>query len=283
MAVDTSPGAKAVLDNFLSQYGLQGLGDWAWNKALNGESIDQIKLEMRDTPEFQARFPAMQQMAKQGRAMSVDQYMAMEDSYRSVMHSYGLPQGFYDQPQDFAKFMLGDVSPSELNDRVKQYTDAVMGDTETLTQMQRLYGDVGHGNNPTGDLLAHYLDPTVAAPLLTQQLAASQFASAASRGGFGQLSKAEAEQYGAQAGTTMQQAEQGFGTLYQGRELMQGLPGENQDTISHETQLGAVFGGNAPDQEKIQNRARLRVAEGSGGGGFTATQTGIRGLGSNEV
>lgn len=275
--------AQAILNQFLSDYGLAALGDWAWQKMLRGESIEQISLEMRDTPTYQARFPAMQQLAKDGHAMSEAEYIAQEKSYTNIMHSYGLPSGFYDSPQDFAKFMTGNVSPAELNDRVKEYTAAVMGDTETLNQLRLLYDEVGHDGNPVGDLLAHYLDPTVAQPLLTQQLQAAQFASASSRSGFGQLTAAEAEQYGARAGTTAREGEQGFGALVNNRELMDALPGEAADRISREEQLGAAFGGNSTAVKKIEDRRRLRVAEGSGGGSFSTTQRGARGLGSSEV
>lgn len=279
---DAQKSAVAEVDAFLGQYGLSGLGQWAWTKVLNGESISQIMLELHDTPEYKERFPAMGALAANGQAMSEQQYMALEQSYRDIFHSYGLPAGFYDQPADFAKFMVGNVSPAELQSRVQAYTTAVNGDTETLNQLGRLYGEVGHGNNPQGDLLAHYLDPNAAAPLLAQQLASAQFASAGVRSGFGQLTAAQAEQYGARAGTSVQQAEQGFGALVHGRELMHSLPGEGQTDISLQTQLGAEFGGSATDQEALARRAELRVAEGSGGGGFARTRKG-NAIDTNDV
>lgn len=285
-ALGGNAGAFGLVKETLDQLGLGALADWAWTKVQHGEDWSQIRLEMHDTPEFKARFPAYDTLAKQGRLVGENpeaSYIALENSYRDVLHSYGLPTGFYDQPADFAKFMIGNVSPSELNDRVKEYTGAVMGDQTTLSEMQRLYGEHGHSNNPQGDLLAMYLDPQVAEPLLTQQFHAAQFASAAVRSGFGQLSKAEAEQYGAQAGTSVPQAEQGFGQLYAARELTHGLPGENQQDISRDTLLGAAFGGSAADQDAINKRARLRVAEGQGGGGFSSTQRGVSGLTSSEV
>jgi hypothetical protein len=274
--------AKDAITSFLGQYGLEALGTFAWNEYLNGTPLSQIMLDIRKTPEYQARFPAMATLAQNGQAMTEQQYMSLEQSYRDIFHSYGLPAGFYDQPADFAKFMEGNVSPAELQSRVQAYTTAVSGDTETLNQLSKLYGDVGHSNNPQGDLLAHYLDPNAAAPLLAQQLAGAQFASAGVRSGFGQVTAAQALQYGAQAGTTAAQAEQGFGALVHGRELMTGLPGENQGDISQQTQLGAEFGGSATDQEVLSRRAQLRVAEGSGGGGFSQNRRG-NALGTNEV
>jgi len=275
-------GAKAVLTDFLSQYGLAALGDWAWNKMLHGESIDQIKLEMRDTPEYKARFPAMDTLAKSGRALTEAEYIGTENAYRSVMHAYGLPAGFYDSPDDFSRFLVGNVSPSELQGRVQAYQSAVLGDTETLHQLRTLYDTYGVDSSPVGDLLAHYLDPDKAAPLLQENLQAAQFASASSRAGFGQLTTQEAETYGSRLDTSSAAAQEGFSNLVRGRELMSALPGESADDISRSEQLGAAFGGDALAQDRLAKRARLRVAEGSGGGGFTETSRGISGVGSAQ-
>ena len=59
-AVPESPGgvltseqrsAKANLDGFLSQYGLDTLGDFVWQEYLNNIPIEQIMLDIRDRPE----------------------------------------------------------------------------------------------------------------------------------------------------------------------------------------------------------------------------------------
>lgn len=282
-ASSAATGAKAQLDDFLGQYGLSGLGDFAWNEYLNGTPVSQIMLDIRQQPAYQQRFPAMAELAKQGRAITEADYINIENSYRQVYHAYGIPAGIFDKPSDFTKLIVGDVSPTELNDRVKMYTDAVMNDTEVLNQISTLYGQVGHTNNPAGDLLAHYLDPTAAVPVLEQQLNAAKFAAVGKESGYGQLTAAQATQYGAQQGTTPQQAQQGFGALVANRELFQALPGEQAATLGQDVQLGAAFGGSELDKEAIQNQARLRVAEGSGGGGFTQTQRGAVGLQSQNV
>lgn len=273
--------AKASLLDFLGQYGLADLGQFAWNEFLHGVPVNQIMLDIRGTDTYQKRFPAMAELAKQGRAVSESQYIQLENSYRDVMHAYGLPQGFYDQPQDFAKFMTGNVSPQELNQRVSQYSQAVLGDQTTLSELSRIYGEVGHTNNPAGDLLAHYLDPTKAVPLLQRQYEAAAFSAAGVESGYGGLTKAQAEQYS--IGTTPGQAQQGFGTLVQDKELFGGLPGEGQGQISEDTQLGAAFGGNEKAREQIQSRAKLRVAEGAGASSFSASREGVSGLAAQDV
>lgn len=275
--------AQAIIQSFLDTYGLGALGDWAWQKVLRGEGIQQIMLEMRETPTYQQRFPAMAELAKQGRGISEADYIGMENAYRSTLHAYGLPAGFYDQPADFAQFMVGDVSPNELNDRVKQYTAAVYGDPETLRQLRGLYDEYGHDGNPAGDLLAHYLDPKAAEPLLAEQLSAAQFAAAAKTSGYGQIGKAQAELFGARRDVSAEQAAQGFSQLVRSKELFTGLPGQAETDIGQLQQLGAAFGGDTLAQQEIEKRARTRVAEGGGGGGFTASSKGVTGLGSSQT
>jgi hypothetical protein len=288
MATPTSTdSAKATIHAFLDPLGLGALSDMAWNETLNGASWTQVLLDIRNTDTYKAAFPGMAAALKNGDIAPGDnqesQYRSLVGTYQQVNQAYGLPKGFYDSPDQIAKFIENQVSPTEYKDRVAQYSSAVMGDTETLNQLSQLYGEANHPGNPVGDLLAHYLDPTVAEPLLTQQLQASQFAAAGKTSGYGQLTAAQAEQYGARAGTTAAQAQQGFGSLVHSQELFDALPGEQAGAIGQDVQLGAAFGGSATDQEAIANRARLRVAEGSGGGGFSTTQRGVAGLGSNEV
>lgn len=280
----TQTGAKASLDAFLATYGLQSLGDFAWNEYVKGVPVEQIMLDLRSTPEWKARFPAMDALAKEGHALSPDQYIAMEQQYQSVMHAYGLPSGFYDSPDDYAKFLIGHVSPTELKDRVAQYTEVVLGDTETLNAMERYYGQTGHTGNPVGDLLAMYLDPDKAVPLLAEQVQSAQFAGAASRSGFGQIDKAQAEQFGAQMNVSAEQAQQGFGALVQNRQLFEALPGQGENQIGQDVQLGAAFGGDAMAQEQIEKRRSERKAAGAGGGQFAQSRTGAAaGLTSNKV
>ncbi len=275
--------AKAIVDGFLADYGLSGLGAWAWDRLINGASVEQIKLEMHDRPEYVARFPALAELRKQGRGINEAEYIATENQMKDVMHAYGLPAGFYDSPDDFSRLIGGQVSPNELKDRVQAYSSVVLGDTETLAQMRRLYADQGIPRSAEGDLLAYYLDPNRAAPLLQEQIEAGQFAAAAANSGFGNVSKEQAETYGARRDVSAKEAEQGFGALYQNRELFGGLPGQGEGNIDQNTQLGAAFGGSAADQETIERRRRARVAAGSGGGGFTTTTRGASGIGSQQV
>src|SRR5262245_12020315 len=113
--------AFAILRETLDRYGLGSLADVIWNWRKEGRPDEQIRLDLRQTPEYQARFPALTDLRNKGRAISEDQYIDLERTYTQSLRAAGLPQGFYDSPDDFANLIRNEVSPAEFNDRVKSY------------------------------------------------------------------------------------------------------------------------------------------------------------------
>jgi hypothetical protein len=130
----------------------------------------------------------------------------------------------------------------------------------------------------SGALTAYFLDDRKALPLLQRDFQAGQIGGAADRVGYQGVSNDTARSL-ADLGVSEQQAQQGFGDLAQKAELFQALPGQGEDVIDQQTQIGAMFGGNANAQKRIENRQRKRVAEYQGGGDFASTQQGLVGLG----
>lgn len=267
----TQASAKQMLVSYLDQYGLGSLGDWAWQKWQNGEPFDQIKLELPQTQQYQQRFPAMADLAKKGRAISTDQYIALEQQYTQVARAAGLPPELYDQPDDFTGFISGEVSPSEFQQRVQDYTTwAYEQDPTTRAELKRLYGvDEGH-------IAAFAINADKALPILQRQFGATQAAAAASRSGYGQLDQSQAELL---SGQTADQLTQGFGNLFNAQELFSGLAGEQGAGISQQDQLGATFLGDAAAAQRIDRVARQRKAAFGGGGGVAQTQQGYAGAG----
>jgi hypothetical protein len=117
----------------------------------------------------------------------------------------------------------GDVSPSELNERVQQgYRAVADADPAVKEQMKNLYG-IGEG-----ELAAYFLDPQRTAPLLTRQAQAANIAARGLEQGGIQLSGAFAEDL-ARRGITEQQARAGFAEV--------GALGELRQTFAGETAL----------------------------------------------
>lgn len=266
--------AFALLMSTLNQYGLGSLADWAWSQLLNNRSANEILLDMYNQPAFKQRFPAIAARQAAGLPpLSPGEYIAYEDQARQMMRAAGFPPGFYDQSNDFTQFLTDDVSLSELSQRVSLYTQAAYQVPLETRQMLKNYYGIDEGG-----LAAYFADPNVALPVLQQQEQAATIGGDASRQHFDNLTRSEAERL-ASLGVTDQQAQQGFGQVYNARELFQQLPGEAGGQPTRADALGFVAG-DAASQQALDVQARRRKAQFQTGGGFAQTQTGPSGLGS---
>lgn len=261
--------AQAYVTGLLSDYGLGSLTDWLWSQIQSGATDDQIVQSLRQTPEYAARFPGLDQMRREGRAISENQWIAYESTARQLMRARGIPADYYSSPADLAKFIVNDVSVAELQQRIDQAASTIDNHFD-LQAAQDVYG-----LNP-GDLLGLFLDPTKAENRLMAQAKAIQSAGAAAQTGFGSLSQAQAEQAGGY-GLSREQAVQGFGALTQEAELFKPLTqGETQ--IGTDTQIAAGLGGDAQAASQIQARARRRTAEFEQGGSYGLGRSGFSGV-----
>jgi hypothetical protein len=267
--------AYARLQTVLNEYGLGSLAATVQAWLIEGLSEDEIVQRMRETPEFKTRFPAIEERRKKGLApISPGEYVAYERQARQMMRAAGIPEGFYDQQEDFTTFLVNDMSLAEMGDRITLAADAAFKmpaeDREALSRW---------GLGP-GDMTAYWLDPTKAQPMLERKQAAAKLSGAAQRSRFGGLDEGTATGL-AQLGVTASQAEQGFGQLYDARELFGALDA-GEDAIGQGEQIDAAFRGNAQAQRRIEQRKRRRQGVFEGGGGFASGQGGITGLGDSE-
>ncbi|MCY4060576.1 MAG: hypothetical protein OXG44_21580 [Gammaproteobacteria bacterium] len=124
------------------------------NAVTRGLSHTEVVREIRGSDAYAARFPAQQTRSDSGyRALSEQEYLRLEQGYRQSLVEFGLPEHFYDEPEDFAAWIGGDVSPQEVADRAQlAYDVATERDPEVLDAL-RAYGW------GTGDVTAYLLDP----------------------------------------------------------------------------------------------------------------------------
>lgn len=161
--------AYEALNQQFSQYGLGTLGPKIFDFIQKGYSADTISLLLQDTPEYKQRFAGNEDRRKAGLpVLSPAEYLSVESSYRQIMRQSGLPNGFYDQPEDFRNFIAKDVSPTEIKQRVDlAVQNSTLAPPGTLDALQQLYGiDKEH-------VAAYFLDSERAAPLLQKQAAAA--------------------------------------------------------------------------------------------------------------
>ncbi len=267
--------AKAVITSLLAEYGLEALATSAWNAYLTGKPIEQIMLELRQTPEYKARFPGMDALSKKGRAISEREYIETEKQYVSLFRQAGLPAGFYDAADDFGSFIANEVSPQEMSGRLDVARRALYETPpQVRDELARLY-DLG-----AGDVMAFLLDPNKALPVLEQKFVAAQAGAASRLSGYGMLTTQEAESLG-YSNKNFDQLTQGFDFLANASELFNPILGEaSTDQITRDEQLSIVGGSGNAAARRLEKRAKERAAQFQGGGSFAATQRGVTGLGS---
>lgn len=265
--------AYTVIRQALEYYGLPAsLADWAWGEITAGKGNAEVMQDLQQRQEFKDRFPAIEARIKLGLPpLSPGEYVAYEQSAIQMMRAAGLPEGFYDSPDDFTKFLAADVSVKELGDRVGLARDAMYQAPPEVRDALRQFG------MSDGDLTAYFLDDVRALPLLEKTYAAAQIAGASTRTGF-QTTQAQDFRL-AELGVSADQAQTGLSQLGQQRGLMAAAVGRPEQAITVDEQIDAVFGGNAAKAQQIERRRRSRQAEFQGGGGFAATTRGVAGLG----
>ena len=193
-----------------------------------------------------------------------------------LFQSAGLPKGFYDQPDDFTNFLLNNVALPELQSRVDLYTNITMQQPREVRQaLQDMYGIT------PGEMIAYFIDPNRALPLIQQRVNASQAAGMAQITGYGTLTQNEAERV-ASYGVSEPQEQQGFSQLAQMGQIFNPLIGRTGDAIDRAAQLSAAFGQGAGDIATIEQKRRQLLAEYQGGGDFAASQKGLSGIGTAQ-
>lgn len=267
---DDQRSAFQIVDDILKQYGLGDLSRFVRDTIVGSDSIDTASLwmQIKEQPAYQARFAGNEARRKAGlNVLTEDEYLRLESDYARLLRSAGLPASFYDQPSDFAAFIGGDVSVSELNSRINAgYLAVQQADPEVVSQMRTLYGV------EEGQLAAFFLDPDRAAPSIVRKAQAAQIAAQARLQAGEQLTRQEAELF-ARQGVTVEQAQAGFGVLTEAKELFTPTITE-KDEFSRSEQFGAVLGTSAGAQQRLRKRQRERQAQFQTGGQFTTSQTG---------
>jgi hypothetical protein len=276
--------AFGILKSTLEYYGLSDTdlltsvrGLWENKTITPGMSVDEIGIQLRDTPAFNKRFPANKTLKDQNKPQfSVSQYLRMEADYKQRLQAANMPAGFYDDPTDFQQLIANDVSPEELQGRIDQGYQAVNNASPAvIKEFERLYGI------KKGDLAAYFIDPVRARPTFDRYEAQRQ-AQAAAVSSQAQIQAgialtAQESEALVRSGITEAQSQAGFEQISAQQELFNPLQGEQ--AITQEQQISGTFGTNAEARKAIAARKRSRQAAFETGGGF-ATAQGASALGT---
>jgi len=272
-AQQKSVRAFDMFRGFLRQYGIEGLAADVEKYKLEGLSDEELKLRLRtESKAYKQRFGANDERIKKGlSALSEAAYIELEDQYQDVMRRYGLPESYYargemGRQEGFEKFIGGDVSPVELEDRISTaYNRVVNANPEVSKALREFYPEI-----TGGDILAYALDPDKAINNIKRKVTAAEIGAGAMQAGL-QTGLARAEEL-QRYGVTKETAQQGFGTIASGLERGRQLSNiYQQPDYTQQVAETEVFA--LPDADKARRQRRrlgqLETATFSGTSGVT--------------
>jgi hypothetical protein len=177
--------AYDILYNQFNQYGLGSLVEDVKYLIQSNVSPSQFSLELQNTKAYQNRFAAnKERIAKGLSALSPAEYVGLEDQYQNIMRNYGLPASYYTKDATgkqvgFEKFLAGDVSASELEDRISTAQKRVLkANPEVTDALKQFYPDITNA-----DILAYTLDPTRGLEDIKRKVTAAEIGGAALQSG----------------------------------------------------------------------------------------------------
>ena len=267
--------AYDVLVTEFKQYGLEALEPEIRKLLEEGVAPSEFTLRLRQSEPYKKRFAAnAQRVAKGLRALSEAEYIATEDQYQDVMRRYGMPESYYKKgdlgvQSGFEKFLAGDVSAVELEDRIQTAQNRVVNSNpEVAKALKEFYPGISNG-----DILAYVLDPANAIEQIKRKVTAAEIGGAAIQSGL-KTGMTRAEELAA-AGITKQQAQQGFQTVAEvaprGSQLAEiyGQSPYTQTTAEQEV-FGLAGSVDAARQRKKLTQLETAAFSGSAGTGAIA-------------
>ena len=257
-------------------------GGWLWDQIQAGvDTESEIMMAIESTDVFRARFGVIQEQQKRAAAgepiyvMSPADVLQYEDTVRKQMAAAGLPSTFYDQPQDFHKLILADMSPTEVQQRITQAYDYVLSaPPEVRSAFNDFYG-VGNGD---AQLAAWALDSERTVRDITKATRTAYSAGMAERFDV-KIDRATAERI-ADLPTTEAGIVEGMRQVASMTDVYTRGIGETGD-ITTTDGVDAVFDGSSEAAKKISRRIGERKAiDRSSTGGAIVTREGVVGAAS---
>jgi hypothetical protein len=179
--------AYDLLYSQFKQYGLEALVEPLKGLITTGVSPSEFTIKLRESDVYKKRFAGNAARIQKGlRALDEAEYIALEDQYQNVMRNYGLPSSYYEKGQygvqpGFTNLIAGNVSASELEERVQRATDFMdKGPKAYVDAIKQFYPEISRG-----DLLAYVLDPENALTKINAKIGAAKIGGEYLRAGLG--------------------------------------------------------------------------------------------------
>ena len=277
-----SPGMRSARDSALLLANQFGLGGEFFNQ-LEGLLFEDMSeasliLALRSTDAYKKRFAAnATRVAKGLPALSEAEYIRAEQLYRQELRAAGLPSEFYDDMNDFKKYIENDLSYNEFVGRVGLSRRASqMANPEVKMQLKNLYGVTD------ADLIAYFLNPEKTISILQRQFNVAQTAGALSRAGFGTTMAEEltSTAVGGSPETVLNynELEAAAQTAAVARPLSMEVLGGEGGAVTEQELLRGIVAEDVQAQRKLQREQQKRLAEYQAGGSLLEAQQGVLGL-----
>lgn len=250
--------AYSLLVSKLNEWGIDDIDEAARKILVEGYSPDVALLRLQDTPQYEKRFKANKERLKKGLpVLSPGEYVSTERAYISTAREFGLPEGFYDEKDDFDRWLASDVSPAEFRERAQTASQAYINAPQDMKeQWSSMYGLT------PGDAVAAFLDENRAMAAIERRVKSVEIGTEAQRayGADFQLNQNRAEQL-ADQGVTQDRAAAGFRDVASrvNRDQMLGrMAGEDftQTEAENEVLLGDTTA--KAERDRIYNAERAR-------------------------
>lgn len=258
-----------TLRGVMNEYGLSSLMGQIEGWVRSGLEGDAVLAMVRESDSYNQRFPAMRALRGKMRAISEAAYIEFERAASQLERSYGLPSGMLGKDA-VTRLISAEVSERELEERVVMAAAAAYQVEEGVRKQFRDYYGI-----EAGGLTAYFLDAERSMPLLNKQFVSSQIGAEATRQGI-DIGVGMAEELQL-AGIEREQAREGFRSVARQTPLTYG----RGDVVTQPELIGGTFMNNAQAQQNIERAATSRLARFEQGGGYQATQEGIRALESS--
>lgn len=265
----TDRDAAAALIRLFESYGLGSLAPKIVDFIQEGYGADTITLLLQDTKEYQQRFRGNELRLKAGLpVLTPGEYLQVEAGYRQALQAAGLPEGFYDNPDDFHDFISKDIAPQEIAERATRASKLV----NTIDPLQRRVIEERLGLSE-GDFVAYYLDTDRALPILEQQIETTKLGAERQRAGFG-FDQDTAENLYSQ-GVTVEEARQGYGAISEFLPTFDKLgeiSGTDYTISDAESEVFGSDGDAATKRKRLASQERGRFSGSSGTSGTTLSR-----------
>ena len=270
---------RTALEEFvsiLSGAGLSELAEEVNKMILEDKTAAQIKLEIRKTKSYEARFPGMKALSDKNRAITEGEYIDLERGYSQTLRAYGLDEKIYGDRGDLGLYISNEVSAREFEERVSLAKDRVSSQADVMKALGEMYVT-------EADAIGYLLNPLKAMDVIKKQVRAAEIGAAAASARFTLGADAanrarEAEALIGATGTTdVATLKQEFGKariLADTQSQLSKLEGETYNELEA---VQAVVGG---EQEKLlkskrraEREAMFRFGGQSGVGAYSLRST----------